>query len=228
MNRDSQPGIRRAGPEGPRSGPGGGGPAANLLRLRTQLELTDDQVKQLESMRTAARPTLNQADMLRARADLMDATKSDVNVEKARGAFDRMARLRTDLQVAHLKSRQDVRNVLTPVQRTKLDALATNMRARRGDAMRGRGGQVRGQKRGPQVRGRPGNDRGTPFGPGPGLRGAPNVGPGNQPGVGRGRGPGGFGRRGQMNPGGPQSGMPPGPPNAAQPGRAMPPIDSLR
>lgn len=177
MGPDSQPGARRAGPRGPRSGPGGS-PVDNLLRMRTQLELTDEQVTKLEALRTAPRPTLNQADMLRAQADLMDATKGDVNTEKARAAFDKMARLRTDMQVAQLKSRQDVRNVLTPAQRSKMDAFTTNMRGRRGDAMRGggnrgRGNQIRGGGRRPQMRG-PG---------GQGFRGAPNVGRGNRQGM---------------------------------------------
>jgi Spy/CpxP family protein refolding chaperone len=226
---DSQPGAGRGGPRGPQSGPGGG-PADQLLRMRTQLELTDDQVVKLETLRSAPRPTLNQADMLRAQADLMDATKGDVNTEKARAAFDRMARLRTDMQVAQLKSRQDVRNVLTPAQRSKVDAFTTNMRARRGgamgrnamrrdairrDAMRGKGGRGRGnQMRGgrrPEMRG-PG---------GQGFRGAPNVGPGNRQGMQPGQGPGvggPRGRRGMMVPPPPQDTSPQGaPPQGAPP-----------
>lgn len=207
---DSQPGARRGGPRGPRSGPGGG-PVDQLLRMRTQLELTDDQVAKLEGLRSAPRPTLNQADMLRAQADLMDATKGDVNTEKARAAFDKMARLRTDMQVAQLKSRQDVRNVLTPAQRSKVDAFTTNMRARRGDGMRrdamrgagnrGRGNQMRGGGPRPQMRG-PG---------GQGFRGAPNVGPRNGQGMQPGQGPGvggPRGRRGMMTPPGPPAGPP--------------------
>jgi hypothetical protein len=174
--------------------------------MRAQLELSDDQVAKLEALRSAPRPTLNQADMLRAQADLMDATKGDVNAEKARAAFDKMARLRTDMQVAQLKSRQDVRNVLTPAQRSKMDAFTTNMRGRRGDGMRGagklgRGGQMRGGGRRPQMRGPDGQ----------GFRGAPNVGPQNRRGMqpGQGPGPGGpRGRRGMMVPPGPPAGPP--------------------
>jgi Spy/CpxP family protein refolding chaperone len=133
--RDTMPGARR-GPATmpPRSRMGG--PGMDLIRMREQLELNDEQVKKLEALQSTTRPQLNQADMLRAQADLMDATKGDVNVEKARGAYERMARLRTDVQISQLKARQDVRNVLTPAQRTKADAMRASARDRRGAAMR--------------------------------------------------------------------------------------------
>ncbi|MBL0171669.1 MAG: Spy/CpxP family protein refolding chaperone [Gemmatimonadaceae bacterium] len=151
-----------------------GGPASNLLRMREQLELTDEQVKKLETLQSIPRPQRNEADMLRARADLMDATKGDINLEKARAAFDRMARVRTDEQLAQLKSRQELRGVLNPAQRAKLDAMAGRLRDRRGAAMRGRANQRIGPMRAPQFRGqRPGQGRGQ-FGPGMGNRRGPN------------------------------------------------------
>lgn len=125
-----------------------GGPAANLLRLREQLELTDDQVKRLEALQAVAPPEPKVSDRMRAEADLMDATKGDVNLEKARAAFERMSRLRVDEQLAELKVRQDARNVLTPAQKTKFDAFSANMR----DGARSmRATQMRGQ---PDMRGR--------------------------------------------------------------------------
>ena len=105
-----------------------GGPAANLLRLRDQLELTEDQVKRLEALQAVAPPEPRASDMMRAQADLMDATKGDINLEKARAAFERMSRLRVDEQLAELKVRQDARNVLTAAQKTKFDAFSANMR----------------------------------------------------------------------------------------------------
>jgi Spy/CpxP family protein refolding chaperone len=126
-----------------------GGPAANLLRLREQLELTDDQVKRLEALQAVAPPEPKASDMMRAQADLMDATKGDVNLEKARAAFERMSRIRVDEQVAELKVRQDARNVLTPAQKTKFDAFAANMRE-----------QQRGIQRTMRQRGGPGDMRG--------------------------------------------------------------------
>lgn len=157
-NRDSQPPrARRAGPTDPNRGLGG--PASNLLRMREQLELTDDQVKKLESLQLSPRAQPNAAEMLRARADLMDATKGDVNLEKARAAFDRMARVKTDAQLAQLKSRQELRNVLTLGQRAKLDAFGRSMRDGRGAAMRSRANRRMEQGR-----------RQRPGGPATGLR----------------------------------------------------------
>jgi len=137
--------------------------------MREQLELSDEQVKKLETLQSTARPQLNQADMLRAQADLMDATKGDVNVEKARGAYERMARLRTDVQVSQLKMQQDARNVLTPGQRTKADAMRVSMRDGRGADMRNGRMKQGGMRNGAFRKGglRQGNSRG-PGGPGAG------------------------------------------------------------
>ena len=140
-NLDGQPprpGARRQVSIDQQFGPRGGGPVGNLLRMRQQLELTDEQVKKLEALQTAPMPQMNPADMMRARADLMDATRGDVNLEMARAAFDKMSRLRTDQQLAHLKVRRDVRNVLTSAQRAKVDAFQQNMQGRMRGEMRGR------------------------------------------------------------------------------------------
>lgn len=210
---DSQPGMRRQGPRGPGIGPAQRGPASALLRMRGQLDLTDDQVKKLEALQATPRPERNQSDMLRAQADLMDATRGDVNIEKARAAFDRMARIRTDAQLAQLKTRQDVRSVLTQAQRAKFDAFASSMRQRRGDiGARGRGPQMRGNAvrgnmmRGNAMRGSAMRGRGGPIGAGrrgpagPGMRG-PMMGPGRGPAMGGpgmgGPGMGGAGMGGQ-------------------------------
>jgi len=155
-----------AGARGPR-----GNPAAMLLRLRSELQLTDDQVKKLEALQEAPAPVANTADMLRARADLLDATQGDGNLSKARAALDRMSALRNERVVAGLKQRQEARAVLTSTQKTRLDNLRSQLRGQ----LRGRGG-ARGQ-RGPRMgRGDMGAPRGQgmpgQFGPGgPGMRG---------------------------------------------------------
>lgn len=170
----------------------GGSPASALLRLRTQLTLTDDQVKRLEALQNANVPRRNQADELRARADLMDAMQGDGNLSAARAAMDRMHKVRTDRAVAQLKLRQDARAVLTADQKSKLD----NMRAAMGDrrqrmVAQGRGGFGPGAGRGAF---RPGA-RGRDFVP-PGVR-MRQPGPG-APGMRQQYGP----PRGQMGPGG--------------------------
>ena len=141
---DMGPGMARgrAGGPGMRFGGPAGSPAARLLGLRQQLELTDDQVKRLETLQQAAQPKSSETDQLRARADLMDAMKGDGNLTAARAALDKMNRIRTDEQIARMKTQQDARAVLTAAQKTKLD----NFRGQMGRAMRDR-------------QGRPGNNR---------------------------------------------------------------------
>ncbi len=129
----NRPGDEQGGAAGRGSGPGGS-PAAMLLRMRTQLELTDDQVKRLETLAAAPRPTRNEAEMLRARADMIDANKGDGDLAKTRAALDKMSRLRNDEVLAQMKVRQDVRGVLTASQKTQLD----NMRGARRGQNRGR------------------------------------------------------------------------------------------
>ena len=125
----------------------GGGAADRMIRMRQQLDLTDDQVKRLEAMRGASAPAMNPSERLRARADLMDATRGDINMEKARAAFDRMAKARTDGQLGRLKLQQDARNVLTAPQRAKVDAMRGQKAARMG-ARKGQGaGKMRNRMR---------------------------------------------------------------------------------
>lgn len=168
---------------GPSQGPAvrgmrqGGNPAAQMLRLRQQLGLSDEQVQKLETLAKADVPRANAADALRARADLMEAMQGDGNLSGARAALDKMSRLRNEQVVATLKQRQDARAVLTADQRRIVDNTrqrlrgaamrqgAMRQRAMSGQAFRGqqfRGSQFRGQQfrgqpgwapRGPQVRG---------------------------------------------------------------------------
>ena len=224
-SRDSQPRAGRGGPaRQPRGrqddqpgGPRGRGPAAGMLRLRQQLELTDEQVKKLEAINEAPRPERHASDVLRARADLMDATRGDLNPENARAAFDRIAKMQVDQHMAQLKLRQDMRNVLTTAQRAKLDRFHGAMQ--RVAKMRGgkmRGGKMRaGKMRGGQMRGGQ-------------MRGGPDIGQGMRPGM-MGQGmPGMQGMQGMqgrglmrgrmMNPpDGPPQGPPPAPPAAPRP-----------
>ena len=186
-----------------------GGPAANLLRLREQLELTDDQVKRLETLQAVAPPEPKASEMMRAQADLMDATKGDVDLAKARAAFERMSRLRVDEQVAHLKVQQDARNVLTAAQKTKFDAFSANVRdGRRAMQMRGPRDMRPGPMRGGDMRTMEANAlrMQREFYQGQGRRG-----PGMPPGV---MGPQG-GARGRMGP-------PMGPPGMGPQGQGVP------
>lgn len=145
------PGMPAMGPEGaPRMTPRG--PAGALLAARAQLGLTDDQVKRLETLATQQGAALAPApgDMMRARADLLDAMKGEGDAAALKRAMDKAHQLRTERALAMLKARQDARAILTADQRVKADA----MRPMRGGMGRGRmmrGGRMRGGM-GPQAR----------------------------------------------------------------------------
>jgi Spy/CpxP family protein refolding chaperone len=173
----SRPGVRGGGPgaRDGRGGRGGGHPAAMLLRARTQLELTDDQVKRLEVLAAAPAPKSNASDMMRAQADLLDATQGDGNLAGARAALDKLSRLRNDQVLARIKTQQDVRAVLTPVQRTKVDNVRRQLRNRAG-ANRQRGIRQGGMRQG---RGQmaPGRGRGQQGGRGGNMPDSAPLGP---------------------------------------------------
>jgi Spy/CpxP family protein refolding chaperone len=142
-----------------------------LLRARTQLELSDDQVKRLEALAAAPAPKSNASDMMRARADLLDATQGDGNLAGARAALDKLSRLRNDQLLARIKTQQEVRAVLTPAQRAKVDNMRRQLRNRVG-ANRQRGMRPGGMRQGRRQMGpgmMPGNPQG-PQGPMPRMR----------------------------------------------------------
>jgi LTXXQ motif family protein len=151
-----------------------------LLRARTQLELTDEQVKRLEALAAAPAPKSNASDMMRAQADLLDATQGDGNLAGARAALDKLSRLRNDQLLARIKTQQEVRAVLTSAQRAKVDNVRRQLRSRAG-AKRPRGMRQGGMRQGGMRQGRgqmgpgmmpgmmPGNPQG-PQGPMPRVR----------------------------------------------------------
>ncbi|MCA0374149.1 MAG: Spy/CpxP family protein refolding chaperone [Gemmatimonadetes bacterium] len=138
----AQPRLRQGAGDGR-----GGSPAAMILRMRQQLDLTDEQVKRLEALASVTPQRPNPADALRARADLMDATRGDGNLANARAVLDRMAKQRNDVVIARMKAQQDARAVLTAAQKTKLDNVRGMLRARVGARRGGAGVNGRGQMR---------------------------------------------------------------------------------
>lgn len=119
-NAQFRPRTRVGGP-GARGGRGGRHPATMLLRARTPLELTDNQIKCLEARQAAPALQSNASDMMRARADLLDATQGDGNLAGARVALDKLSRLHNDQMLPRIKTQQDVRAVLTPARQSKVD-----------------------------------------------------------------------------------------------------------
>lgn len=104
----------------------GGRAPAGLLRQREHLELTETQVERLEALAASGREAMRErmAEMMRAHADLMDATAGDIDLDAARTALERSSRVHTEMVLARLRARQEARQVLTPEQRTRVDAMA--------------------------------------------------------------------------------------------------------
>ena len=122
MQRQGMAGMGRQG-MAPARGRGAGSPATALLRMREGLNLTDEQVRRLQAIESSANRAPNSAEMLRARADLMEAMRGDGNIDAARAAMERMNRLRTEQALAGLKARQDARSILTPEQRSRAEGV---------------------------------------------------------------------------------------------------------
>ena len=119
------PGARSPGA---RRGEGRLHPAAMVLRARTQLGLTAEQVTRLEAMQNTPRPRVNRAELMRARASLLDATQGDGNLTEARAALDKLSRVRHEPLLAMMKMRQEVRAVLTPAQQRMVDNVTQQRR----------------------------------------------------------------------------------------------------
>lgn len=113
-----------------------GGPAEAILRARERLSLTDEQVTRLQALTASQREALQPptADLMRARADLLEATQGNIDLNAARAALDRLSRLRNDGTLARLRARQEALNVLTPEQRSQLETARPQGFERRGFA----------------------------------------------------------------------------------------------
>lgn len=133
----SMPGMPGHGMMGGMRGPGmmmgrGGSPAAMLAHMKTPLNLSDDQVKRLEALAATQKAALqpNEGAMLRARADLADARKGEGDLPLTRKALEKLAALRVDGAIAHLKAMQEARAILTAEQRDKLPTMRGRMGGR--------------------------------------------------------------------------------------------------
>lgn len=105
------------------------GPAA-ALRDREELGLTQAQVQKLETLQAGTEQARTQA-MQRMRAlhqEIAKATQGErFDEAAARAGFDRMGNLHTEMGVSMLRTRNEVRQLLTPEQRKKLDAKGSGM-----------------------------------------------------------------------------------------------------
>lgn len=104
------------------------GPALMLVH-REALALTPEQVQRLEVLVATQRRALEQLmpEAMRAMADLMAAVSGDIDVDAARAAHDRLARVHSEMMVATLQTMRDARQTLTPEQLTRWDAMIGQM-----------------------------------------------------------------------------------------------------
>ncbi|MBI4410638.1 MAG: Spy/CpxP family protein refolding chaperone [Gemmatimonadetes bacterium] len=109
----------------PMMGAGHAGGAAAALAHRERLGLTADQVKRLEAIAAAEREAVRSREpaLMRARADLLEASSPEINLDRARVPLERLEKLRTEVALEHLKARRDARQALTAEQRARLEAL---------------------------------------------------------------------------------------------------------
>lgn len=105
------------------------GPGA-ALGHREELGLTGQQVQKLEVLAEGAEQARTEAmeRMMTVHDEIAAATEGEAFNEAAmRGAFDRMGNLHTEMGVAMLRTRHEVRQTLTPEQRDELADLGGGM-----------------------------------------------------------------------------------------------------
>lgn len=104
------------------------GPAMMLMH-RTELGLSASQVQRLEALAATQRKAMDRLmpQAMQAMNDLVAAASGEVNVEAARAAHDRMARIHSEMLVANLQALKEARQVLTPEQRTRWDDMVARM-----------------------------------------------------------------------------------------------------
>jgi Spy/CpxP family protein refolding chaperone len=105
------------------SGGGTGVPADHMLRCATGLELTDDQVTQLEKLSydTKSRLIDLESSLEKARLEMgrqMESDGDDLSAMKKQ--LDSMAKIKVDIQELKLKNWIDAKNVLTDEQKQKV------------------------------------------------------------------------------------------------------------
>lgn len=113
-----------------------------VLGHREELGLTDAQVKQLSALQDGAQKARAQAmEQMRAVHQAIARASEGERFDEAavRSAFDRMGTLHTEMGMAMLRTRHQVRQLLTPEQRQKLDGMESGMMGM-GGMMNGKGG----------------------------------------------------------------------------------------
>lgn len=140
------PGQGRHG-RGNGMGDGNFGPEMRIERMANHLDLTEDQVKSIKEIHENGR-----ADNIQLRKQIMqlrnakrgEMMQDDPSSKTVLELTGKIGDLRTEMQTNRMKSRLEVRKVLTPEQRDKMLLMGEG----RGDNQRGKKGSRRGESRG--------------------------------------------------------------------------------
>lgn len=129
-------------------GPGGGGPGlgGGGPRWIEALDLSEDQITQIQAIRAAARDEMQplRDDLRAARAAMHDLMASDATAETLRTQHEEVQALQQALGDARFEVMLETREVLTPEQRRELAQLLEERRDNRGPGRGLRGGPGRG------------------------------------------------------------------------------------
>ena len=120
--RGSEFGRRARGPRGG-FGHGAGVPADRMLRGASRLELSDDQITQLEQLSYDTKSKLIdlESDQDKARLEMHRQMETDGdNLSAMKKHLDSMAKIRVNIQELKLKNWIDAKNVLTDEQKQKV------------------------------------------------------------------------------------------------------------
>jgi Spy/CpxP family protein refolding chaperone len=102
-----------------------------MLSRRDELNLSSEQVKNLERLRTdfEREAVKNEGDLRVAELDLSEILKADsVDVKRAEAKVREIERLRAELRIARIRAIEQAKTVLSQEQREKLRAMTTGSR----------------------------------------------------------------------------------------------------
>ena len=125
---------------GPPAGPMGGGGdfhrLLHMLKMANDLDVTDEQIAQIEGILENARPQFEAlGEQLRTQGEAWRETNDPAVFDEAaaRQFAESQAVLRADMMIQHMQTRAAVLSVLTPEQRENLEQLRAERRGNRGE-----------------------------------------------------------------------------------------------
>lgn len=117
-------------PAGGMGGPGDFHRLLHMLRTANDLDVTDEQIDQIEAVLDNARPQVEAvAEQLRTRREAWQEANDPTVFDEAeaRQFADGQAALHADLMVLHMQTRAEVLSILTPEQRDAVKSIRGGM-----------------------------------------------------------------------------------------------------